>query len=146
MRSIEGVWKEYRQGTEGRPSIRRMISDHGTDWQQSKYGYDRRVWAKKRRLIAAIEGLKNTLCITSESAIKLLADHLKKKQIGLHTFTNSKSLGLPALASDADLDISGKCRVGKEWRPLKEGDNFYDMYREYLQNLKVYLGIQVDMR
>ena len=101
MKSIVGVWNEYWHGTQTRPAVRRLINDHGNDWQNKKYGYDRKVWAKKRRLIAAIEGLKNALGVTSNNAIKLLDDHMQRQVIGLHTFCIETKRGLPPFPKNA---------------------------------------------
>ena len=69
LNSREGARNDYKYGTAIKPSIRRLINDHGNDWQHAKYGYKRQIWAKKRRVIAAIEGLKTALGMTADNAI-----------------------------------------------------------------------------
>ena len=143
MNSIEGAWNDYKYGTAIKPSIRRSINDHGNDWQHFKYGYKRQIWAKKRRVIAAIEGLKTELGMTADNAIQLLKEHMTSIDGKVHVFCSHTRIGLPALPTDSNVDISGKCKDAGVWRSLRSGDARYEEYTAYLRRLKLYLGINV---
>ncbi|DBB11290.1 TPA: hypothetical protein ACH3X3_006723 [Trebouxia sp. C0006] len=143
LNSREGAWNDYKYGTAIKPSIRRLINDHGNDWQHAKYGYKRQIWAKKRRVIAAIEGLKTALGMTADNAISLLKEHMTSIDVKVHVFCTIKRIGLPALPTDSNVDISGKCKGAGVWRSLRSGDACYEEYTAYLRRLKFYLGINV---
>jgi len=143
LNSTEGAWNEYKYGTATKPSIQRLINDHGNDWQQAKYGYKRQIWAKKRRVIAAIEGLKTAFGVTADNAIQLLKEHMTSINVKVHVFCTDTRIGLPALPTDYNVDISGKCKDAGVWRSLRSGDARYEEYTAYLRILKLYLGINV---
>jgi len=151
MRTVEGVWQEYMQETPGPdgmrwPSIRRLINDHGIDWQHSSYRYNRQLWYKKRKVIVAIEGLRNSLNMSAANAVELLENHRNSLHIGLHAFCTEKARGLPSLSVDCAVDISGKVKDGSTWRQLRVNDTGYTAYRQYLVQLKSFLNITVEMR
>ncbi|DBB03120.1 TPA: hypothetical protein ACH3X1_013351 [Trebouxia sp. C0004] len=133
----------YKYGTATKPSIRRLINDHGNDWQQAKYGYKRQVWAKKRRVIAAIEGLKTALGVTADNAIQPLKEHMTSINVKVHVFSTDTCIGMPALPTDSNVDISDKCKDAGVWRSLRSGDAGYEEYTNYLRRMKLYLGINV---
>ena len=62
-------WKEYKYSTADRPSIRRLIDDHGTEWHSSKYKYCRKKWNLKKRIISAIEAIQSIKQMSSEEAV-----------------------------------------------------------------------------
>lgn len=69
LRSIAGVWDEYMCNTGDKPSIRRLINDHGLEWRSSAYQYYRGVWNKKKRIILAIEALKRIKQMSGGAAV-----------------------------------------------------------------------------
>ncbi len=120
-----------------------MINDHGNNWQHAKYGNKRQIWARKRRVIAAIEGLKTALGVTADNAIQLLKEHMTNIDVKVHVFCTDTRISLPALPTDSDVDISGKCKDAGVWRSLGSGNACYEEYTAYLRRLKLYLGTSV---
>jgi hypothetical protein len=143
LNSIKGAWNEYKYGTATKPSIRRLINDHGNDWQHAKYGYKRQIWAEKRRVIAAIEGLKTALGVTADNAMQLLKEHMTSINVKVPVFCIDTRVGLPARPTDSNVDISSKCKDAGVWRSLRSGDACCEEYTAYLRILKLYLGINV---
>ncbi len=72
LTSILSCWKEYKYSTAERPSIRRLIDDHGTDWHSSKYKYHRKKWNLKKRIISAVEAIQSIKQMSSEEAVNSL--------------------------------------------------------------------------
>ncbi|DBA98032.1 TPA: hypothetical protein ACH3X3_012861 [Trebouxia sp. C0006] len=143
LNSIKGAWNEYKYGTATKPSIRRLINDHGNDWQHAKYGYKRQIWAEKRRVIAAIEGLKTALGVTADNAMQLLKEHMTSINVKVPVFCIDTRVGLPARPTDSNVDISSKCKDAGVWKSLRSGDAYCEEYTAYLRILKPCLGINV---
>jgi hypothetical protein len=138
LTSILSCWKEYKYSTADRPSIRRLIDDHGTDWHSSKYKYYRKKWNLKKRIISAVEAIQSIKQMSSEEAVNLLE---KKRDKSVNLFAQS----LPTLSDE--VDVSGKCRSSSgKWRPLRPGDHLYDdIYSVYLDALRNKLGLRTNM-
>lgn len=42
LKTFEGVWPEYRHGSEAKPAIRQLMCDHGSAWQKAEYEYKKK--------------------------------------------------------------------------------------------------------
>lgn len=106
LKSIESAWSEWKDGTASRPSICKLYQDHGREWMQKKYGYNKQAWKRKRNLVCAVIALKNIECIDYKAALKLLktkmTDGVLQGCTGLSRFAEK----LPSL--DADIHPDGK--------------------------------------
>ena len=131
MISIENTWKEYMEGTESKPPIRHLIDDHGSEWRQKKYGYDRKLWLKKKKIICALEAIQQIESVRPAQAIKLLGAAQQRSGKALHPFASS----LPNLGDD--IDVAGKCKSSSgAWRSLHDGDTYYEQHKQYLQDIR----------
>ena len=136
--SIDNVWKEYAEGTESKPAIRRLIEDHGNEWKKSCYGYDRKYWHKKKKIISALEALQDMRSISADKAVAFLTK-LAGKQV------NGFADSLPKL--DDEVDVSGLCKSSSgEWRRLQAGDDQYGKYSEYMKELKEFVKQKQSVR
>ena len=63
--------------------------------------------------------------------------------VKVHVFCTNTHIGLPALPTDSNVDISGKCKGAGVWRSLRSGDACYEEYTAYLRRLTLHLGINV---
>ena len=138
LTSILSGWKEYKYSTAERPSIRRLIDDHGTDWHSSRYKYHRKKWNLKKKIISAVEAIQSIKQMSSEEAVNLLE---KKPDKSVNLFAQT----LPTLSDE--VDVAGKCRCSSgKWRPLRQGDHLYDdIYSVYLDALRNKLGLRTNM-
>ena len=138
LTSILSCWKEYKFSTAERPSIRRLIDDHGTDWHSSKYKYHRKKWNLKKRIISAVEAIQSIKQMSSEEAVNSL-ETKRDKSVNLFAQT------LPTLSDE--VDVAGKCRCSSgKWRTLRPGDHLYDdIYSVYLVALRNKLGLRTNM-
>ena len=140
LTSIENVWKEYAEGTAGKPAIRHLINDHGMEWKQSRYNYDRKVWYKKSKIISALEALRHLRLLQPNQAISLLDKLRNRANKAVNAFASS----LPNLKDT--IDVSGKCKSSSgEWRRLRHGDANYDTYQQYLDDLRKFLHLDTMM-
>lgn len=138
LTSIENVWKEFTEGTESKPAIRQLINDHGSEWQQARYGYDRKIWSKKKKIICAIEALQQSESISAHRAVSFVTK-LAGKQV------NAFAEALPVLAKD--IDVSGFCKSSSgEWRRLQPGDDEYSKYSEYVKALHNHLKLKQSVK
>ena len=142
LKSIAGVWDEYMCKTGDKPSIRRLIDDHGLDWHSSTYQYCRGVWNKKKRIILAIEALKRIKQLSGNAAVAYLENwRLKESKQAVNNFAES----LPTVHDS--VDVSGKCKSDSgSWRALGHGDPLYDeYYSEYLRQLRTRLQLDTNL-
>ena len=140
LRSIDGAWLEYRSGTDKKPSIRQLIDDHGKDWQSSQFKYHRNTWLKKRKLISAIEAIKAIRQTSGSNAAKLLETARKVTGESVNTFASA----LPVLSHL--VDVAGKCKSSSgDWRPLHFGDELYDVYSRYTNDLRNHLKLNTSL-
>ena len=72
LKSMEGVWSEWKVGTTSRPAICKLYQDHGKEWMQKRYGYIKQAWKRKRSLICAVIALKDLECTDHTKALQLL--------------------------------------------------------------------------
>ncbi len=119
-----------------RPSIRRLMDDHGTEWHSSEYKCCRKKWYLKKRIITAIEAIQS---------IKQMSRGCKFLEKKPGKSVNLSAQSLPTLSDE--VDISGKCRSSSgKWRPLCPGDHLYDdIYSVYLDALGNKLGLRTNM-
>ena len=75
MKSMEGVWSEWKNGTATRAAICKLYQDHGRKWMSKEYGYNKQTWQRKRKLVLA---LKDHECVGHAEALQLL----KTKMLG----------------------------------------------------------------
>ena len=140
LKSLATVWQEYRYGTETKPSISQLFNDHGKEWQKSEYGYDRKIWYKKKKVVSAIYAVKHIASVSSTEALKMLED---KRLATLKTSGNG-CLGvcefvekfLPKL--DDKVDVNGKCRSNLEscWRSIIASDPHFDLWQTYISSMR----------
>ncbi|KAL0054133.1 hypothetical protein WJX82_004373 [Trebouxia sp. C0006] len=90
LTSILSCWKEYKYSTAERPSIRRLIDDHGTDWHSSKYKYHRKKWNLKKRIISAVEAIQSIKQMSSEEAVNSLETMPRKSPSVLRHSTGAR--------------------------------------------------------
>ena len=124
LTSFAGVWQEYKYGTESKPSIKQLIHDHGSAWQKAEYGYQRKVWFKKKKVISAVYALRHILSVSETGALKQLEDQRKitpkvqgQGNMAIHEFVEKF---LPRL--DDSVHVSGKCKTEGGWRSITSTD------------------------
>ena len=140
LKSLATVWQEYRYGTETKPSIRQLINDHGKEWQKSEYGYDRKIWYKKKKVVSAVYAVKHIASVSSTEALKML----EEKRVATTKTSGKGCLGvcefvekfLPKL--DDKVDINGKCRPSLEsgWRSITAADPHFDLWQTYVSSMR----------
>ena len=140
LKSLAAVWQKYRYGTETKPSISQLFNDHGKEWQKSEYGYDRKVWFKKEKVVSAIYAVKHIASVSSTEALKML----EEKRLATPKPSGNGSLGvrefvekfLPKL--DDKIDVNGKCRPNLEssWRSITVGDPHFDLWQAYISSIR----------
>ena len=105
MKSMEGVWSEWKNGTAGRAAICKLYQDHGKKWMSKEYGYNKQTWQRKLKLVCAVIALKDLECVGHAQALQLLKTKMLSGVLGvtaLSIFTEK----LPSL--DADIHPDGK--------------------------------------
>ena len=121
-------------GTESKPSIKQVIHDHGSTWQKAEYGYQRKVWFKKKKVISAVYALRHILSVSETGALKQLEDQRKitpkvqgQGNMAIHEFVEKF---LPRL--DDNVHVSGKCKTEGGWRSITLTDSEFAAWQAYL--------------
>lgn len=109
LKSMESTWGEWKEGTASRPSICKLYQDHGREWMQKKYGYNKQAWKHKRNLVCAVIALKNIECIDYTAALKVLKTKMMSGVLQGCTGLSRFAEKLPSL--DADIHPDGKHTV-----------------------------------
>lgn len=109
LKSMEGVWSEWKFGTTSRAPICKLYQDHGREWMQKKHGYIKQAWKRKRNLICAVLALKDLESTDHTKALQLLKTKMNGGVIdgitGLCRFAEK----LPSL--DAEIHPDGRHTV-----------------------------------
>lgn len=72
LTALDTVWSEWSVGSTDRPSIRKVLQDHGSNFQAKKYQYNKQVWARKRKIICAVIAIKSIERCSSKAALNIL--------------------------------------------------------------------------
>lgn len=140
LKSLATVWQEYRYGTETKPSIKQLFDDHGKEWQKSEYGYDRKIWYKKKKVVSAVYAVKHIASVSSTEALKMLEEKrlatLKSSGKGCLGVCEFVEKFLPKL--DDKVDVNGKCRPNLEsgWRSIAAADPHFDLWQTYISGMR----------
>ena len=135
--SINGVWTEWTSSTTSRPSYSQMYKDHGGAWLTKKYGYEKQVWMRKRKLICAVLGLK----VIKQADVQTALDILKRKEKSSGRNLNRFAESLPCL--DAKIYPNGRHSIEKGGLSDASSD-IAAQYQQYLGDLSNKLMLRDD--
>ena len=131
LKSLNIVWSEWKDDSADRPSIRKLLRDHGSAWQAKRYQYNKQVWTRKRKVICAVLAIKHIERCSSQAALAILNRKLQAsaQPNGVNRFTES----LPLLKNG--IHPEGKHVVQDGSLRLVTNDEAHQ-YRQYVEDVR----------
>lgn len=142
LKSMEGAWSEWKDGTTSRPSICKLYQDHGREWMQKRYGYRKQAWKRKRNLICAVIALKELECIDTTKALQVLKTKMTSGVVQGITGLSRFAEKLPGL--DAEIHPDGRHAVTPAGLNRVTAGQA-QLYGEYKAALRTMLGLSSEV-